>query len=319
MVGADSGLKQVMNMVRQVAPVTSPVLLVGETGVGKEVIANAILNRSNRKDKPFIKVNGGAIPENLIDSELFGHEKGAFTGAIAQKRGRFERADKGTIFLDEIGDLHLQAQTRLLRVIQQKEIERVGGIRPIPVDVRIIAATHRDLEEMIDEGRFREDLWFRLNIFPIMIPPLRQRKDDIPGLVHHFIERKSKELKIHSLPKVLPESMERLKAYHWPGNVRELENLVERALIQCRGKEDGRTLTFDHFLYPAKKGERDADTHKPYELLSFDVALSRHIRKALQLTHGKIYGKDGAARLLEINPNTLRSKMKKMGISPGAK
>lgn len=193
-VGAEYGLKTTMEMVRQVAPLSSPVLLLGETGVGKEVVANAIHYTSSSRSGPFIKVNCGAILENLLDSELFGHERGAFTGAIAQKRGRFERADKGSIFLDEIGELPLQAQVRLLRVLQHKEIERVGGTKSIPVDVRIIAATHRDMEEMVRSGAFREDLWFRLDVFPIMIPPLRRRKEDIPALVHYFVERKSKDL-----------------------------------------------------------------------------------------------------------------------------
>ena len=203
-IGSDFGLKAVMRMVQQVAPLDSPVLLLGETGTGKEVIANAIHYSSPRKDGPFIKVNCGAIPETLLDSELFGHEKGAFTGAISQKRGRFERANKGTIFLDEIGELPAQAQVRLLRVLQTKEIERVGGTTSIPVDIRIISATNRNLQEMIASGRFREDLWFRLNVFPIMIPPLRQRREDIPALVHHFIERKSKELKLTERPVLAP-------------------------------------------------------------------------------------------------------------------
>ncbi|HTP05168.1 MAG TPA: sigma-54 dependent transcriptional regulator, partial [Nitrospirota bacterium] len=183
--GADFGLKAVMNMVRQVAPLDSPVLLMGETGTGKEVIATAIHRFSPRREGPFIRVNCGAIPDSLIDSELFGHEKGAFTGAISQKRGRFERAHKGTIFLDEIGELPPQAQVRLLNVLQDREIERVGGTESIPVDIRILSATNRNLQAMVASGQFREDLWFRLNVFPIMIPPLRQRKEDIPALVHH--------------------------------------------------------------------------------------------------------------------------------------
>ena len=222
-------------------------MLLGETGVGKEVVANAIHYTSSRRGGPFIKVNCGAIPDNLLDSELFGHERGAFTGAIAQKRGRFERADKGSIFLDEIGELPLQAQVRLLRVLQHKEIERVGGTKTIPVDVRIIAATHRNMEEMVRSGAFREDLWFRLDVFPITIPPLRRRKEDIPALVHHFIERKSKDLKIYPAPSVSAEEVERLKAYHWPGNIRELENLIERELIHKRGKGKSGRLTFEHF------------------------------------------------------------------------
>ncbi|MGA2028140.1 MAG: sigma 54-interacting transcriptional regulator, partial [Syntrophobacteraceae bacterium] len=249
-VGAEYGLKATMDMVRQVAPLKSPVLLLGETGVGKEVVANAIHYTSSSRGGPFIKVNCGAIPENLLDSELFGHERGAFTGAITQKRGRFERADKGSIFLDEIGELPLQAQVRLLRVLQHKEIERVGGTKSIPVDVRIIAATHRSMEEMVRSGAFREDLWFRLDVFPIMIPPLRRRKDDIPALVHYFVERKSKDLKIYPPPSVSAEEVERLKDYHWPGNIRELENLIERRLIHKRGKEKNGWLTFEHFDAP---------------------------------------------------------------------
>ncbi|MBW2527550.1 MAG: sigma 54-interacting transcriptional regulator, partial [Deltaproteobacteria bacterium] len=193
-VGADFGLKTVMQLTRQVAPTESPVLLFGETGVGKDVVANAIHLASARRDGPFIAVNCGSIPDSLIDSELFGHEKGAFTGALAQKRGRFERAHQGTLFLDEVAEMPLAAQVRLLRVLQNREIERVGGTQRIAVDVRIIAATHRDLEARVREGRFREDLWFRLNVFPIVIPPLRDRAVDIPALVHHFVERKAREL-----------------------------------------------------------------------------------------------------------------------------
>ena len=252
-VGSQFGLKAVMDMVNQVAPLDSPVLLLGETGTGKEVIANAIHYSSPRKDGPFIKVNCGAIPETLLDSELFGHEKGAFTGAISQRRGRFERADKGTIFLDEIGELPLQAQVRLLHVLQKKEIERVGGTSSIPVDIRIISATHRNLEEMIASGRFREDLWFRLNVFPITIPPLRQRREDIPALVHHFIDRKSMELKLTERPVLAPGAIDRLIAYDWPGNVRELENMIERALIQHRGG----VLSFETLLPLAVSGGRE--------------------------------------------------------------
>ena len=205
-VGADFGLKRVIEMVRQVAPLNSPVLLLGETGVGKDVIANAIHYSSPRKDGPLVKVNCGAIPETLLDSELFGHEKGAFTGAISQKRGRFERANQGTIFLDEIGELPSPAQVRMLRVLQYKEIERVGGTNPIPVDIRLIAATNRNLEEMVKTKQFREDLWFRLNVFPIHIPPLRERKEDIPALVRHFVKRKSRELKLAYTSSPCPRS-----------------------------------------------------------------------------------------------------------------
>lgn len=234
MLADDFGLENVMEMVRQVSGLDSPILLLGETGVGKDVIANAIHYSSPRRDEPFIKVNCGAIPETLMDSELFGHEKGAFTGALSRKRGRFERAHRGTIFLDEIAELPPPAQVRLLRVLQSKEIERVGGSKTIDVDIRIIAATHRNLEEMIRSERFREDLWFRLNVFPIIIPPLRQRKEDIPSLVNHFIEQKSIDMKLTNIPKLAYGAIEQLMSYDWPGNVRELENVIERTLILDR-------------------------------------------------------------------------------------
>jgi len=314
-VGAEYGLKATMEMVRQVAPLNSPVLLFGETGVGKEVVANAIHYTSSSRGGPFIKVNCGAIPENLLDSELFGHERGAFTGAIAQKRGRFERADKGSIFLDEIGELPPQAQVRLLRVLQHKEIERVGGTKSIPVDVRIIAATHRSMEEMVRSGAFREDLWFRLDVFPIMIPPLRHRKEDIPALVHYFVQRKSRDLKIYPPPAVSAEDVERLKAYHWPGNIRELENLIERELIHKRGKEKNGRLTFGHFDVPKKTDDLGMPHDGDRSMLFLNEAMSRHIRQALQISNGKISGAGGAAQLLGTNPNTLRSRMRKLGIS----
>jgi len=316
-IGSEFGMKAVMRMVRQVAPLDSPVLLLGETGTGKEVIANAIHYSSPRKDGPFIKVNCGAIPETLLDSELFGHEKGAFTGAISQKRGRFERANKGTIFLDEIGELTAQAQVRLLRVLQTKEIERVGGTTSIPVDVRIISATNRNLQEAIASGRFREDLWFRLNVFPIMIPPLRQRGEDIPALAHHFIERKGKELKLTEKPVLASGAIERLMAYDWPGNVRELENLIERALIQSRGD----MLSFETFSAPQVPAGREVtrDEGRNRTVLSLDEINAQHIRQALEMAGGKINGPGGAAQLLGLHPNTLRTKMSKLGIPYGRK
>jgi hydrogenase-4 transcriptional activator len=314
-IGWDFGLKAVMEMVQQVAPLDSPVLLLGETGAGKEVIANAIHHSSPRKDGPFIKVNCGAIPETLIDSELFGHEKGAFTGAVSQRRGRFERADKGTIFLDEIGELPPQAQVRLLHVLQKKEIERVGGTSSIPVDIRIISATNRNLEEMVDSGRFREDLWFRLNVFPIMIPPLRQRREDIPALVHHFIDRKSMELKLIGRPVLAPGAIDRLVAYDWPGNVRELENMIERALIQHRGG----VLSFETFLPLAVSGGGEVfqDPGHNRTLSSLDEMTARHIRRAMEVAGGKINGPGGTAQILGLHPNTLRKRMNKLGIPYG--
>ena len=311
-VGADFGLREVMQQVRRVAPTESPVLLTGETGVGKDVIANAIHLGSSRRDGPFIPVNCGAIPESLLDSELFGHEKGAFTGALARKRGRFERASSGTILLDEIGEMPLEAQVRLLRVLQHREIERVGGTERIPVDIRIIAATNQDLETMVRAGRFREDLWFRLNVFPIAVPPLRDRTSDIPALVQHFIKRKAGELKIGEMPRLAPGAIDDLMAYDWPGNVRELENLVERAMILHRGKP----LRFDlgQSRPTPVREEMSAAADEP---LSLNTVVARHIRRVLGMTHGKIHGPGGAGELLGINPNTLRYRMRKLGIPFG--
>ncbi len=313
-IGVEHGLKSTMELVGQVAPLNSPVMLLGETGVGKEVLANAIHHNSPRRGGPFVKVNCGAIPENLLDSELFGHEKGAFTGAVAQKLGRFERAHGGTIFLDEVGELAPQAQVRLLRVLQQKEIERVGGTRTIAVDVRIVAATHRDLEALVRAGGFRSDLLFRLNVFPILIPPLRERKEDIPALVDYFVGKKSKELKIHPHPFVSAQEVARLKSHHWPGNVRELENLVERALIHNRGKKNNRSLAFDHLESPGPAEASLVRHGEPRNLTPLDQLVSQHILHALSVCNGTVSGPRGAARLLGLNPNTLRGRMKKLGI-----
>lgn len=311
-IGASSGLKGVMNQIRQVAPIDSPVLLLGETGTGKEVIASVIHNSSPRQAGPFIKINCGAIPETLMDSELFGHEKGAFTGALRQRRGRFERAHGGTIFLDEIGELPLEAQMRLLRVLQEKEFERVGGINAIKVDIRVIAATHRDLEAMLTEGTFRRDLYFRLRVFPIRLPPLRKRSADIPALVQHFLAKKSREMKLTTVPSPAPGALDRLMAYDWPGNVRELENAVERALIQSPNGP----LTFDDLRLQIpdfhEGGEIEAD-----ESLELDVAIARHIRRVLDRCGGRVEGERGAAQLMNINPSTLRKRMEKLGIPFG--
>jgi transcriptional regulator with GAF, ATPase, and Fis domain len=312
-IGEEFGLREVMEMVREVAPLDSPVLLQGETGVGKEIIANAIHSLSRRKNGPFIQVNCGAIPETLIDSELFGHEKGAFTGAISQKRGCFERADGGTIFLDEVGELPLQAQVRMLRVLQDKNIHRVGGTSQIKVDIRIIAATHQNLHQMVKRRLFRDDLWFRLNVFPIAIPPLRDRKDDIPALVDHFVERKSKELQMPLLPKLAPGAMGPLMAYAWPGNVRELENVIERALILSKG----RPLTFDNIVWPDDNEEHGRLIVRKDDFSNLDDAVSKHIQQALEITRGKIHGAAGAAQLLGINPSTLRHRMRKLRIPHG--
>lgn len=314
-IGAQVGLKKVVEMCHQVARLDSPVLLLGETGTGKDLVANMIHDYSLRNESPFVSVNCGAMTETLLDSELFGHEKGAFTGAISQKMGRFERADKGTIYLDEIGELSPQGQVRLLRVIQYKEIERVGGIKPVPVDTRIIAATNRNLEEMVKSGSFRSDLWFRLNVFPIVLPPLRQRKTDIPDLVYYFIEQRKKDMKLNINPRLSPGSIDALMAYEWPGNVRELQNIVERALIR---NNDG-FLNFEELLTTQRQ-----DGHQPIppidtpeESQNLNEVTSGLIRKVLKQTNGKINGPGGAAELLGIHPNTLRKKMDKLGIAYG--
>ena len=309
-VGADFGLRDVMHQVRQVAPTDSPVLLAGETGAGKDVIANAIHLGSPRRDGPFIPVNCGAIPESLLDSELFGHEKGAFTGALSRKRGRFERADGGTILLDEIGEMPLPAQVRLLRVLQHHEIERVGGTARIGVDIRIIAATHQDLSAMVRAGRFREDLWFRLNVFPITVPPLRDRRGDIPALVQHFVERKAGELKIGETPRLASGAIDFLLGYDWPGNVRELENLIERAMILHRGEP----LRFDDLGTPLGSWGAVAAPVPDDQTLDLDTVIASHIRRVLGMTGGKIHGPGGAGELLGVNPNTLRYRMRKLGI-----
>ncbi|WDP93301.1 MAG: sigma 54-interacting transcriptional regulator [Desulfobacter sp.] len=310
-IGAGQGLGQVMDMVRQVSPLESPVLLLGETGTGKEVIANAIHNLSLRNQGPFIRVNCGAIPASLLDSELFGYEKGAFTGAVARKRGRIERARGGTLFLDEIGELSAEAQIRLLRVLQEKEIDRVGGTETIRVNIRIIAATHRNLEQMMGENRFRPDLFFRLRVFPITIPPLRERRGDIPALVEHFILKKAREMKLLKIPTVPGRVMEGLREYLWPGNVRELENAVERSMILDREGE----LFFKEIIAQGGGEEEGAGDGTPVQPL--DRVVAGHIRRALAQCRGRVEGEKGAAQLLKIHPSTLRKRMKKLNIPFG--
>ena len=319
-VGAEFGLRGVMDLVHQVAPLDSPVLLLGETGVGKELLASAIHNLSPRREGPFIKVNCGAIPESLMDSELFGHEKGAFTGAISRKRGRFERASNGTIFLDEIGELSPEAQVRLLRVLQEKEIERVGGTETILVDIRVIAATHRNLDKMMATDQFRGDLYFRLKVFPINIPPLRDRIADMPALLQHFIQKKCREMKLEGIPSLAPQAMDHLLAYRWPGNVRELENAVERELILSRGNK----LLFNDIGATGEKASQSPfnsdfmnGSIAASQSMSLDQAMAQHIRTTLVIAKGKVEGKDGAAKLLKIHPQTLRNRMKKLGVPFG--
>lgn len=313
-IGKEHGLKHVMNMVKHVAEHDSPVLILGETGVGKDAIANAIHSASSRSEGSLITVNCGAIPHSLLDSELFGHEKGAFTGALSQKRGRFERANGGTIFLDEIGELPAEAQVRLLRVLQNREIERVGGIKTIPVDIRIIAATNRNLEEMVRNGQFREDLWFRLNVFPIMIPPLRARKEDIPDLVDYFLHKKSRSLKLGKFPQLANGAIEQLTHYHWPGNIRELENVVERALILGKNSP----VTFNN-LGVSENNTTSMDYKEQEKLPTFHQVTEEYLKRILRITNGKINGTDGAASLTGLNPSTLRNKLIKLNIPFGHK
>ncbi len=318
LVGEENGLKEVMEKIRQVAKTDTSVLLTGETGVGKEMVANRIHALSQRAQKPLIKFNCGAIPDTLVDSELFGHEKGAFSGAVAKKQGKFERAHQGTLFLDEVGELSLTAQVRLLRVLQNGVIERVGGISPIQTNVRVIAATNRDLEAMVAVGTFRKDLWFRLNVFPVDIPPLRERQMDIPLLAHYFIREKSCELNLPVIPSPAPGTIANLTAYPWPGNIRELKNVIERSLILNKGEDlvidpsgiESLALT----LPPAKAGPEE--NLQPLEL---DRVIAAHIEKVLTKARGKIHGPGGAAEMLNINAGTLRHRMNRLGVVYGRK
>ncbi len=309
------GLRPTLAKCLQAASIDSPVLLLGETGVGKDLLARTIHRHSRRRHNPFIPVNCGALTETLLDSELFGHEKGAFTGAVGRKMGRFERADTGTIYLDEIGELPPQGQVRLLRVLQYKEIERVGGTMPVLVDARIIAATNRNLEAMIKAGKFRSDLWYRLNVFPITIPPLRERKQDLPDLLYSFIYEKKQELRLDITPRLAPNAVKLLMAYDWPGNVREMKNIVERSLITHR---DG-LLPLEELLMiqpaPNHQPAPAADSNFFHNWRTLDEMTSAHIRQAMSRAHGKINGPGGAAELLGINPNTLRKRMDKLGIA----
>jgi hydrogenase-4 transcriptional activator len=316
-VGEKQGLAGVMRRVDLVSGSDAPVLLLGETGTGKEVVARAIHNRSDRRDGPFIRVNCGAIPPELVDSQLFGHEKGSFTGASETRKGWFERADGGTLFLDEIGELPPDAQVRFLRVLQDSFVERVGAHDSIHVDVRVIAATHRDLSSMVRDGGFREDLWYRIAVFPILLPPLRERPGDIPELAAHFAERAALKF---GLPAVKPsdEDIEHLRRYAWPGNIRELGAVIDRAAILG----EGRRLEIVAALgFGAETAARAVGRLSTADILpatngvgSLDEAVTTHIMAVLKKTRGRVEGKRGAAALLEVNPHTLRAKMRKLGI-----
>ncbi|MBM4370433.1 MAG: sigma 54-interacting transcriptional regulator [Deltaproteobacteria bacterium] len=318
-IGIAGGLKGVMERVEQVAPTGAPVLIHGETGSGKEVIARAIHARSRRARGPVVRVNCGAIPPELVDSELFGHERGAFTGAVAARRGWFERADGGTLFLDEIGELPLAAQVRLLRVLQDGTLERVGGQESVTVDVRVVAATNRHLEDLVTEGRFREDLWYRLCVFPIRLPALRERVQDIPALAAHFAAGAGRRL--GGAPLVpCPADLDLLVAYPWPGNVRELAAVIERAAILGNGKRLEIPAALGTGLQarplPLTGDTVPAPSARPLggPIVPLDQAMRGHIEDALRACHGRIEGPFGVGRLLGINPHTLRARMRKLGI-----
>jgi formate hydrogenlyase transcriptional activator len=305
LIGTSTAMQTVFKSIKMVAATDSTVLLQGETGTGKELIARAIHNLSRRHEAMMVKVNCGALPAGLIESELFGHERGAFTGATQQKKGRFELAHRGTLFLDEVGELPLDAQVKLLRVLQEQELERVGGARTIRVDVRVIAATNRDLNREVQEGRFRADLFYRLNIFPIHVPPLRERRQDIPLLATQFIQSFSQRIG-RRVDRLNRKALDRLLAYDWPGNVRELANVLERAVILC----DGEVLQAGH-IGPLTFRNASADAFHTLEEVE-----RQHILKALEQTGGVLAGPLGAAQLLGLNRSTLWSRMRKLGIEP---
>ena len=314
-IGSSPALKRILKQVATVAPTDSTVLIQGETGTGKELIARAIHNLSNRRERTLVKLNCAAIPTGLLESELFGHEKGAFTGAITQRIGRFELANHGTLFLDEVGDIPLELQPKLLRVLQEQEFERLGGTRTMRVDVRVVAATNSNLAQMVNDKLFRSDLYYRLNVFPITLPPLRERGDDIVRLTHHFVQkfRQRFKKKVQSLNQA---SLERLRAYPWPGNIRELENFVERAVLLAEGE----TLTFDTTMLPPQ-GNGHSTTTMPTPVIA-TAALQTlaevergYISEVLRHTQGVISGKNGAAEILGLPPSTLRSRMKKLGLT----
>jgi formate hydrogenlyase transcriptional activator len=305
-IGNSSALEAVLEQVERVAPTDSTVIIQGETGTGKELIAHAIHNLSSRCGRPFVRLNCAAIPLDLLESELFGHEKGAFTGAIAQKIGRFELADKGTLLLDEIGDIPPALQPKLLRVLQEQEFERLGSTRTHQVDVRLVAATNRDLEEMVNHGQFRSDLYYRLNVFPVQLPPLRERREDIPALVSHFVERFGRRMgrEIDNIP---PETMSALSSYQWPGNIRELQNLIERAVI----------LSNDGVLpnpLPAA-GTRGIAIASATAVTTLKDSERTLILRTLEELRWVIGGPKGAAAKLGLKRTTLIHKMQKLGIS----
>jgi len=313
LIGGDTGLAAVMTRARIVSRSAAPVLLFGETGTGKEIIARSIHEHSPFRSGPFRRVNCGAIPAELIDSELFGHEQGSFTGAVSRRKGWFEQADGGTLFLDEVGELALAAQVRLLRVVQDSELVRVGGERPIKVNIRIVAATHRDLPSMVEQQTFREDLYYRLSVFPIVIPPLRDRPSDIRAFADYFAERAANRFGLRQVP-ITDDDVRLLAEYPWPGNVREMAAVMDRAVLIGQG----RTLNVAGALGQGANtstplAARSIDT-PPARVAPLDVVIRQHIEVALQATNGRVEGAHGAARLLKINPHTLRARMRKLKI-----
>jgi formate hydrogenlyase transcriptional activator len=298
----------VLGQVEQVAPTDSTVLIQGETGTGKELIARAIHNLSSRCGRPFTKLNCAAIPFDLLESELFGHEKGAFTGAIAQKIGRFEMADKGTLFLDEVGDIPPGLQPKLLRVLQEQEFERLGSTRTHQVDVRLVAATNRNLVEMVRRNEFRSDLYYRLDVFPIPLPPLRTRREDIPALVEHFVGIYARRMG-KQIDEISSETMSELTSYAWPGNIRELQNFIERSVILSSG----------NVLQAPFETLRAAATTQAQEAVTLEEAERNHIRKILEQTRWVVSGPNGAAARLGIKRSTLYFRMQKLGISRSRK
>jgi formate hydrogenlyase transcriptional activator len=303
-IGSSPALESVLEQVEQVAPTDSTVLIQGETGTGKELIARAVHDLSSRFGRPFVKLNCAAIPFDLLESELFGHERGAFTGAIAQKIGRFELADKGTLFLDEVGDIPPGLQPKLLRVLQEQEFERLGGTRTHRVDVRLVAATNRNLVDMVKRNEFRSDLYYRLNVFPIPLPPLRERRGDIPALVEHFVEIYARRMnkQIEDIP---PETMSVISSYHWPGNIRELQNFVERSVILSSGNS---------LKAPLAELARSPEAESS-GAVTLEEAERDHIRKILESTKWVVAGPNGAAARLGIKRSTLYFRMQKLGIS----
>jgi len=314
LIGADTGLAAVMARARLVSRSAAPVLLFGETGTGKEIIARAIHEHSPYRAGPFRRVNCGAIAPELIDSELFGHEPGAFTGAVSRRKGWFEQADGGTLLLDEVGELAPAAQVRLLRVVQDGEVVRVGGERPIRVDVRIVAATHRDLPAMVESQTFREHLYYRLSVFPIVIPPLRDRPTDIRAFAEYFAERAANRFGLRAVP-LSDDHVRVLTEYRWPGNVREMAAVMDRAVLVGQGRELNIHAALGQNTRPVHASVvTSSETERSAAIEPLDVVMRRHIESALRETFGRVEGPHGAARLLRINPHTLRARMKKLKI-----